>query len=834
MSLVCSKCKAENRVSAKYCKACGRAIEKQMYSGLDDVIGREDIKATLNRVVKSIAQFKKGWNGELEFNKNMIITGNSGTGKTSLVLSIADLFYNENITGKKQCVIVDASEFEEFIANIETEYAKAKDGILFIDNFHKIVNGSNNAGPADVDKLIYRMGKDGANPIVIVAGNPSEIDNYFMNNASAKNRFEFSFRLYDFTSAELYDICKQRIEKVGLRLNEKSANKLSWLFKYKVKTKDASFGNAHYALNVAEDITLAYYHRISLGSSDDKIIIESDITENVPKQKTLNEIFSELDSYVGLEKVKAAIHDIALQIKNQQKLESKGKKEKLQFGFHMVLTGNPGTGKTMLVRKLGEVLSAINYLDRGHVVEVDKSKLVGQFIGSTPQIVQKRCDEAMGGILFIDEAYALAPKAGDANQFGQEAIETLLKRMEDDRDKFVVVAAGYRNEMQHFINANPGLRGRFDRFIHLDDYNPDELVEIFKFLLNKSNYSMSPEAYAKLPEIINELYEKREKIFANGREVRKLFEETVINLSKRVSCLRSEEQTYDRMTRIESADFPIQIEKNDNLDDIFKELNSLVGLRNIKGEFEKLVSYVKVEQKRKELGGEYGGLSNHFVFMGNPGTGKTTVARLLGKIFKSLGVLTKGHVIEVDRSGLVAQFVGQTSAKTNEVIDSAMGGVLFIDEAYSLIVNDSKNDFGKQAIQALLKRMEDDADRFVVITAGYPKEMDEFINSNPGLSSRFKRKIQFPDYNPDELFEIFKLMMNKKRLRLTDDAGKKAKNLFVQIYESRGKNFGNGRMVRNIFEATLENQSFRVARLLNSPDLDKDTLYKIEAEDVQY
>ncbi|MGD9487592.1 MAG: AAA family ATPase [Calditrichaceae bacterium] len=834
MSLVCSKCKAENRASAKYCKACGRAIKKQIDSCLEDVIGRDDIKATLDRVVKSITQFKKGWNGEVEFNKNMIITGNPGTGKTSLVHSIANMFFNENITAKGKPVIVDASEFEQFISDIETEYAKAKDGILFIDNFHKLVDGTNNLGPVNVDKLVYKMGQDGANPIVIVAGNQSEIDNYFMNNASAKNRFEHIFKLYDFTSAELYNICKQRIEKVGLRLNEKSANKLSWLFKYKVKTKDATFGNAHYALNVAEDITLAYYHRISFGAKDDKIIVDADITENVPKQKTLNEIFSELDSYIGLEKVKAAIRDIAQQIKNQRKLEAKGNKENLHFGFHMVLTGNPGTGKTMIVRKLGEVLSAINYLDRGHVVEVDKSKLVGQFIGSTPQIVQKKCDEAMGGILFIDEAYALAPKAGNSNQFGQEAIDTLLKRMEDDRDKFVVVAAGYRNEMQHFINANPGLRSRFDRFIHLEDYKPDELVEIFKFLLNNTNYTMSPEANAKLPEVINALYEKREKIFGNGREVRKLLEETIINLSGRVSCLSHQEQTYEAITQIQPIDFPIQIDKNDNLDDIFKELNSLVGLQNIKSEFEKLVAYIRVEKKRKELGGEYRGLSSHFVFMGNPGTGKTTVARLLGKIFKSLGLLSKGHLVEVDRSGLVAQYVGQTSAKTNEVIDSAMGGVLFIDEAYSLIVNESKNDFGQQAIQTLLKRMEDDADRFVVIAAGYPDEMDQLINSNPGLNSRFKKKIQFPDYNPDELFKIFKLMMDKKELRLTDEAVEKAKNLFVQLYESRGENFGNGRTVRNIFEATLENQSFRVARLLNSPDLEKDTLYRIEAEDIRF
>jgi SpoVK/Ycf46/Vps4 family AAA+-type ATPase len=831
MLIICNSCKTENRPKAKYCKFCGKGLGKKISSGLENIIGRDEIKDKLNRFIKSLSQYKKGWASDTEFNKNMVITGSTGTGKTLLVYSIAKLFCSENIISKKNPILIDASEFNTFLENLDNKFSNAEGGILFIDNFHKLI--SNNQNNNGIDKFFHKMSMYRNNPIVILSGNPSEIERYFVKNPDIKNRFEHFFKLHDFSSSELYQICKNKIEKTGLKLNEDSANKLSWLFKYKVKTKDSSFGNAHLALNIAEDIILGYYHRVSFGTDDNSIIKLADIGEDVPKQKTLNEIFSELDSFIGLEKVKAALRDIAQQIKNEQRLNDNRKDKYIHFGFHMVLTGNPGTGKTMIVRKLGEILSAINYLDRGHVVEVDKSKLVGQYIGETPQIVQKKCDEAMGGILFIDEAYALAPTSENANKYGQEAIDTLLKRMEDDRDKFVVIAAGYQNEMQHFINSNPGLKSRFDRFIHLDDYTPTELTEIFKYFVSKSNYSLSAEAEDKLPEIINELYERREKIFGNGREIRKLFENTVINLSKRIGELNFDQQTYSKMTLIEPSDFPFKIEKKDSLENIFAELNELIGLKNIKTEFEKLAAFIKVEQKRKEFGGERILLNNHFVFMGNPGTGKTTVARLLGKIFKALGVLPKGHVIEVDRSNLVAKFIGQTSTKTNEVIDTAMGGILFIDEAYSLVVEDSKSDFGQQAIQTLLKRMEDDAEKFVVIVAGYPNEMDEFINSNPGLSSRFKRQILFDDFTAEELFDIFILMLKNKNLALTNKAVKKAKKIFAEMYSVRNKNFGNGRTVRNVFESALENQSFRVAKLLNSPQLNKDLLHTIEAEDIQ-
>lgn len=259
-----------------------------------------------------------------------------------------------------------------------------------------------------------------------------------------------------------------------------------------------------------------------------------------------------------------------------------------------------------------------------------------------------------------------------------------------------------------------------------------------------------------------------------------------------------------------------------------KELESLIGLECVKAEVKKLTNFIKIQQVREQKGLKTAPISYHCVFTGNPGTGKTTVARIVAEIYKELGILKKGHLIETDRSGLVAEYVGQTAVKTNNIIDSALDGVLFIDEAYSLIQS-SQQDFGKEAISTLLKRMEDDRDRLVVILAGYGKEIKDFIDSNPGLSSRFNRYINFEDYNANQLLEIFKLRVKEQDYLISNDAEDKLKKILADAIANKDANFGNGRFVRNIFEKALENQATRLA---SEDELDTDKLKMIEAEDI--
>lgn len=259
-----------------------------------------------------------------------------------------------------------------------------------------------------------------------------------------------------------------------------------------------------------------------------------------------------------------------------------------------------------------------------------------------------------------------------------------------------------------------------------------------------------------------------------------------------------------------------------------RQLNELIGLRQVKSELQSLTRFIEVNQKRKEAGLRVAAISYHCVFAGNPGTGKTTVARILAGIYRQLGILKKGQLIETDRSGLVAEYVGQTAVKTNKMIDRAIGGVLFIDEAYTL-AQGGENDYGREAIATLLKRMEDERDRLVVILAGYTNEIEQFINSNPGLRSRFNRYVHFDDYTEEELFQIFILQAQKYDYHLDDEAKGALRSLLRDKVENRQKDFGNARYVRNLFESVIENQAVRLSA---NKETDKESLAIITKADI--
>ena len=261
-----------------------------------------------------------------------------------------------------------------------------------------------------------------------------------------------------------------------------------------------------------------------------------------------------------------------------------------------------------------------------------------------------------------------------------------------------------------------------------------------------------------------------------------------------------------------------QVEKKDSVleGDPYKELDELIGLEQVKEEVHSLANFVKIQKQREKKGLKIPKMSLHLVFTGSPGTGKTTVARIVARIYKDLGVLKKGHTVETDRSGLVANYVGQTATKTNAIVDSALNGVLFIDEAYALVPTANKNnDYGQEAISTLLKRMEDDRDKLVVIVAGYPKEMNRFIDSNPGLKSRFNRYINFPDYTSGELCQIFNMYVRKNQYSLTPDAERCLKTRLDSAVKHKDRNFGNARYARNIFEKSIQQQANRLSKEKN-------------------
>lgn len=266
------------------------------------------------------------------------------------------------------------------------------------------------------------------------------------------------------------------------------------------------------------------------------------------------------------------------------------------------------------------------------------------------------------------------------------------------------------------------------------------------------------------------------------------------------------------------------VQRHDVLEgDPMEELESLTGMEEVKQEVKSLANFIKVQKQREAQGLKTPQISYHLVFTGSPGTGKTTVARIIARIYKDLGVLKSGHLVETDRSGLIAEYVGQTGVKTNHLCDSALNGVLFIDEAYA-ILDEGSGGYGSEAIATLLKRMEDDRDRLVVIVAGYTNEMKKFIDSNPGLQSRFTRYIHFADFKPEELVEIYMNRVDKYGYKLDSDAKTYLEEKFKYVYQHKSKNFGNGRYVRNVFEQTITEQANRVAKISNPSSKELNTI----------
>ncbi|MUL43371.1 AAA family ATPase [Streptomonospora sp. PA3] len=544
---------------------------------------------------------------------------------------------------------------------------------------------------------------------------------------------------------------------------------------------------------------------------------------------------AELDALIGLEEVKREIRACAAEAR-AERLRAAAGVDIAPPARHLVFTGNAGTAKSTVARILGSLYAQLGVLSSGHLVEVGRAELVGESLSQTPARVEQVVRSALGGVLLVDDAHTLT-ESDSGRGLGHDAITALLKHMDDRHGEFAVVLAGPDSDIGRFLAANPRLAARFPQRLEFGDYTGAELGALFNAAATDAGYLLGEGVREKAERVLRRT--ARGPSFGNARTARALADRAAALQARRVAAL-GEEAGADTLRTLLPGDVPDSAlpratgarpaaaperaagggaataprsagdpdEAAEPAGEAMRELDRLVGLSTVKREIALYAAEARAQRLREAAGAPMPAPARHMVFMGSPGTAKTTVARLLGAIYAELGLLASGHLVEVGRADLVAEYIGQTAPRVEKVVRTAVGGVLFIDEAYTLTESASANDFGHEAVATLLKMMEDHRDDLVVVVAGYEEQMSRFLASNPGVASRFPRHLRFPDYTDDELAEIFAVMAEDAGLAV--GAGTAARVRHVLRTAPRDSAFGNARLVRNLLERATALQARRV------------------------
>lgn len=737
---------------------------------------------------------------------HMVFTGNPGTGKTTVARLIARILKSMNLLSRGHLVEVGrhdlvCSSVGGTASKTMAKVREALGGVLFIDEAYTLARYRNNYDfeIEAIDALVKAMEDHRGNLVVIAAGYTKEMESFLGSNPGLRSRFPFIVEFPDFTGEQMFDVLRHMASEKEYAVESEARPALIELFERGQIPGRNDNGNARLVRNLFEEAARKQMAR--RGDRPAPMLTAADFGVDAELSFQLEKEFA---SIFGMHTVKSFLRTLEKQIIVDARRKKAGISASSVQSLNMIFSGNPGTGKTMTARLVAKMLQSLGMLKKGQLVEVDRSQLVAEYMGQTAVKTTSVVQSALGGVLFIDEAYSLVRE--DRDYFGKEAVDTLVRLVDLHKDHLVVILAGYTDEMRDLMRTNPGLASRFPLHIEFPDYAPEDMVRITELMAMDRGFRLTGDLVGQL---LAPYYESRQitgkNSEGNGRLVRNTLERAIRNQANRLA-----EQTdvaNEALTELNAADFDLL--PREQAVNALDELNELIGLEPVKHVVRSLSAQVEVAALRRKLG--LPGLhaqSLHMVFIGSPGTGKTTVARIVARRLHELGLAKTDVLVETDRSGLVAGYVGQTALKTRETIERALGGVLFIDEAYSLAA-ESGRDFGSEAVDTLVKALDDYRDSLIVILAGYSDEMERFLDMNPGLRSRVPNVVHFPDYTLDEKMRIAKAALAKQGYRCSAEAESALEAALAESEERA--DIGNGRLVRNLCEQAIRSLALRVS-----------------------
>lgn len=750
---------------------------------------------------------------------HIVLTGNPGVGKTTVAKLIGQLYCEMGYLESGKVVETDRESLVDNIVGgtaIKTrkKVMEAMGGVLFIDEAYALKPGEHDSvdfGQEAIDTLVKAMDEFKGRFIVVAAGYPKEMERFINANPGLNRRFRLHLHIDDYTPQEMQKILELYVTKKGMRFSDSLAKKMPDFCENWVDLADAKkWGNGGEAVKLADDLEVNWKNdqkaqTMELENRQWRVLEERHIPEPMqnylrPVSQMREEVLESLGQMTGLTSVKDQI------VKIRRRMIVGDKKDP----GHYVFIGNPGTGKTTVARYMGMILRNLGMLKRGRLVEYTAGNLVTEMQNAMGhgQSFEDIANQALDGVLFIDEAYQLAD-----TDIGRKIIGDLVPFMENNRDRVCVICAGYEDDMKRFLGENIGLSDRFSESIRFENYTGAELCEILMKMLEADGYTADGEYREYSLRALTRYVEVhgKEKDFGNARYVREKYMKHSLDVraERLVEKYGEGEIPETEKMLLTGMDIPRELlkytrtklpGKTDGQETALDKVLNMIGFDEVK---ENLVNLLRLGMASKEEGQEdlIDDLTLHWALKGNAGTGKTTVAKLIGQVYRELGLLDRGHCVKVTRADLVAEYVGQTAPKTREWIEKAMGGVLFIDEAYMLKRGQGQggNDFGQEAIDTILEAMTDRNGEFAVIAAGYPDEMDIFLNSNPGFASRFCGNIfNLQDYSAEEVAKIFALKCKKKNFLISEELDAVLVPMFDHMIHARIRGWANGREAENL------------------------------------